>query len=73
MQLLEAMKKRRSVREFNAEVPSKEEIQAILEAAYLAPALLPRRTLTSALSRTNIFCASLMRWPRRNSAKCLKM
>ena len=39
MQLLEAMKKRRSVREFNAEVPSKEEIQAILEAAYLAPAL----------------------------------
>lgn len=39
MQLLEAMKKRRSVREFNAEVPSKEEIQAILVAAYLAPAL----------------------------------
>lgn len=39
MQLLEAMKKRQSVREFNAEVPSKEEIQAILEAAYLAPTL----------------------------------
>nr|WP_314167706.1 nitroreductase family protein [uncultured Campylobacter sp.] len=46
MQLLEAMKKRRSVREFNAEVPSKEEIQAILEAAIWRPLFLPRRTLT---------------------------
>ena len=39
MELLEAMQKRKSVREFNGQMPAKEEIEAVLEAAYLAPAL----------------------------------
>lgn len=39
MQLLEAMQKRVSVREFNGEMPSKEQIDGVLEAAFLAPAL----------------------------------
>lgn len=39
MQLLEAMQKRKSVRKFNGETPTKEQIEAVLEAGYLAPAL----------------------------------
>ncbi|MGG7074012.1 nitroreductase family protein [Campylobacter sp. 9BO] len=39
MKLLEAMQKRQSVRKFSDEMPSSEEIEAVLEAGYLAPAL----------------------------------
>lgn len=39
MQILQAMQKRRCVRKFNDEAPSKEQIQAVLEAGFLAPAV----------------------------------
>ncbi|CAD7288426.1 nitroreductase family protein [Campylobacter suis] len=39
MKLLEAMQKRQSMRKFSDEMPSSEEIEAVLEAGYLAPAL----------------------------------
>ncbi|MBQ6656895.1 MAG: nitroreductase family protein [Ottowia sp.] len=39
MELLEAMQKRKCVRQFNGEIPGKDEIEAILEAACLAPAV----------------------------------
>ncbi|MBE3610018.1 MULTISPECIES: nitroreductase family protein [Campylobacter] len=39
MQLLEAMQKRKSVREFNRYVPTKEEIEAVIDAGCLSPTL----------------------------------
>ncbi|MBE3606925.1 hypothetical protein CCAL13119_08275 [Campylobacter sp. RM13119] len=43
MQLLEAMQKRKSVREFNRYVPTKEEIEAVIGRVFVADTIYDKR------------------------------
>ncbi|MDL0089422.1 nitroreductase family protein [Campylobacter gastrosuis] len=56
MQILEAMQKRRCVRKFNDETPNKEQIEAVLEAGFLAPAVFTTKdAIFSVITDKNLF------------------